>query len=198
MFAPSSFFHHNIVVYEPSTSFRFNAGITIDIDIRLSNQKAKNNFSPNALSSFIRTPLYLQRSCDTKIEYFISSMAFINHHLRNQTTAAGFLINFSVYRSPRNKVIWSAKSVRQSYFREQLLSLWDCDSRRWWKHTKPLTCLGKTSSDLHTLANSLCGRDLSTLAVEISCFFESVSTLETWRPWTRVWFRLIALSLCDV
>ena len=42
---PSSFSDHDILVYEPVTSFRFNAGATIDIDIHLSNPKAKGNFS---------------------------------------------------------------------------------------------------------------------------------------------------------
>ena len=60
-------------------------------------------------------------------------------------------------------------------YREQLRSLRNCDPRRWWKHTKALTGLGKTSSDLHAMANSLCGGDLSTLAGEINIFFESVS-----------------------
>ena len=69
----------------------------------------------------------------------------------------------------------SAKSIRLSYYREQLLSLRNCDPLRWWKHTKALTGLGKTSSDLHTMANSLCGEDLSTLAGETNIFFESVS-----------------------
>ena len=44
-FDPSSSSNHNIVVYEPCTSFRFNYGTTIDIDIRLSNPKSKNKFS---------------------------------------------------------------------------------------------------------------------------------------------------------
>ena len=43
-FAPGSFSDHNIVVYEPSTSFRFIAFTTIDIDIRFSGPKAKMNF----------------------------------------------------------------------------------------------------------------------------------------------------------
>ena len=65
--------------------------------------------------------------------------------------------NYSLYRSLRNKVIGSAKSFRQTYYQELLRSLRNCDPCRWWKHTKPLTGLGKTSSDLHAMANLLCG-----------------------------------------
>ena len=44
---PKKFSDHNIVVYEPVTSFTFNAGTTIDIDIRLSNPKANGNLWTN-------------------------------------------------------------------------------------------------------------------------------------------------------
>ena len=83
--------------------------------------------------------------------------------------------NFILYRRLRNKVIRTAKSIRSSYYLEQLSSLRYCDPRRWWKHTKVLTGLGKTSSNLHAMANSLCGGDLSTLAGKVNSFFESVS-----------------------
>ena len=119
----------------------FNAGTTIDIDIRLSNPKAKENFS-NALSSFDWTPLYLQPSCDNKFEFFVSSMALlIDQHLptrrvRRHTSDKPWVTDYfrqivrqrqraflsgnnSLYRSLRNKVIRSAKSIRQSYIRSQ-------------------------------------------------------------------------------
>ena len=38
--------------------------------------------------------------------------------------------NNSLYRSLRNKVIRFAKSIRQSYYREQLRSLRNCDPHR--------------------------------------------------------------------
>ena len=83
--------------------------------------------------------------------------------------------NFILYRRLRNKVIRTPKSIRSSYYLEQLSSLRNCDPRRWWKHTKALTGLGKASSNLHAMANSLCGGDLSTLAGKVNSFFESVS-----------------------
>ena len=83
--------------------------------------------------------------------------------------------NFILYRRLRNKVIRTAKSIRSSYYLEQLSSLLNCDPRRWWKHTKALTGLGKASSNLHAMANSLCGGDLSTLAGKVNSFFESFS-----------------------
>ena len=46
---------------QAATSFRMNAGTTIDIDILLTNQKLKNNLT-SALSSFDWTPLYLLQS----------------------------------------------------------------------------------------------------------------------------------------
>ena len=80
-----------------------------------------------------------------------------------------------VYRRLLNKMIRTATSIRSSYYLEQLNSLRNCDPRRWWKHTKSLPGLGKASSNLHTMANSLCGRDLSTLPGKVNSFFESVS-----------------------
>ena len=68
-----------------------------------------------------------------------------------------------------------AKSIRSSYYLEQLSSLRNCDHRRWWKHAKALTDLGKASSNLYAMANSLCGGDLSTLVGKVNSFFESVS-----------------------
>ena len=41
---PSSFSDHNIVVYEPTKSFRYKAGKSININTRLSGPKAKENF----------------------------------------------------------------------------------------------------------------------------------------------------------
>ena len=84
-------------------------------------------------------------------------------------------VNFIFYRRLRNKVVRTAKSIRSSYFLEQLSSLRNCDPRRWWKHNKDLTGLGKASSNLHAMAISLCGDDLSTLAGKVNSFFESVS-----------------------
>ena len=73
-------------------------------------------------------------------------------------------------------MIRTAKSIRSSYYLEQLSSLRrNCDPRRWWKHTKALTGLGKASSNLHAMAISLCGGDLSTLAGKVNSFIESVS-----------------------
>ena len=97
-----------------------------------------------------------------------------NHLLRltpptNSSATAAFLSgNFILYCRLRNKVIRTAKSIRSSYYLEQLSSLRYCDPRRWWKHTKALTGLGKTSSNLHAMANSLCGGDLSTLAGKVN------------------------------
>ena len=88
----------------------FNAGKTVNIDIRVSSQRAKDNFS-NALAGFDLTPLYLQPSCELNI------LHLINQH----------------YQSDKLGVI---------------------------QHTKALTGLGKTSSDLHALINYLCGGDL--------------------------------------
>ena len=78
--------------------------------------------------------------------------------------------NLILYRRLSNKVIRTAKPIRSSYYLEQLSY-----PRRWWKHTKALTGLSKTSSNLHAMANPLCGRDLSTLAGKVNSFFESVS-----------------------
>ena len=50
-------------------------------------------------------------------------------------------------------VIRTAKSIRYSYHPEQLRPLRNCDPRRWWKHTKALTGLGKASSNLQAMAN---------------------------------------------
>ena len=83
--------------------------------------------------------------------------------------------NCILYRRLRIKAIRAAISIRSSYYLEQLSSLRYCDPRRWWKHTKALTALGKTSSNLHSMANSLCGSDLSTLPGKVNSFFESVS-----------------------
>ena len=41
---PSSFSDHNVVVYEPAKSYRYNAGKSININTRLSGPKAKKNF----------------------------------------------------------------------------------------------------------------------------------------------------------
>ena len=48
---PTEFFWSQYCCFEPANPFRFNAGTTIVFDIRLSNPKAKDNFS-SALSSF--------------------------------------------------------------------------------------------------------------------------------------------------
>ena len=72
-------------------------------------------------------------------------------------------------------MIRTAKSIRNSYYLEHLSSLRKCDPRRWWKHTKALTGLGKASSNLHAMAYSLCGGDLSTLASKANSVFKSVS-----------------------
>ena len=71
-------------------------------------------------------------------------------------------------------MIRTDNSIRSSYYREQISNLHNCDPHRWWKHTKFLTGLGKTSFDLHAMANSLCGGDVSILAGKINSFFESV------------------------
>ena len=83
--------------------------------------------------------------------------------------------DFILYRRLRNKVIRTSKSIRSSYYLEQLSYLRHCDPRRWWKHTKALTGLGKASSNLHATANSLCSGDLGTLVGNVNSFFESVS-----------------------
>ena len=114
----------------------------------------------------------------------------------NSSAAVGLHFWFIFYRRHHNKVIRTAKSILSSYYLEQFSSLHNCDPRRWWKHNKPLTGLGKASSNLHAMANSLCGGDLSTLAGKVNSFFESVSRYLG--PWTRVWFRLIAQSLCTI
>ena len=80
--------------------------------------------------------------------------------------------NFILYRRLRNKVITTAKSIRCSYYLVHLSSLLNCDPRCWWEHTKALTGLSETSSELHAMANSLCGGALSILA---DSFSESVS-----------------------
>ena len=194
---PSSFSDHNVVVYEPAKSYRYNAGKSININTRLSGPKAKEKFS-TALASFDWTPLYLQPSCGQKFEFFQNSMTcLIDLHLpkrcvRRHTSdkpwvtdyfrqlirqrQRAFLCgNFVLYRRLRNKVIRTAKSILSSNYLEQLSSLHYCDPGRWCKHTKALTGLGKTSSNLHATANSLCGGDLSTLAGKVNSFSESVS-----------------------
>ena len=75
--------------------------------------------------------------------------------VRRHTSDKSLAGNISLYRCLRNKVIRSAKSIRQSYYREQLRSLRNRDPRRWWQYTKALTGLGTTSFDLHAMANSL-------------------------------------------
>ena len=70
---PSSFSDHNVVLYEPAKSYRYNAGKLININTRLSGPKAKEKFS-TALASFDWTPLYLQPSCGQKFEFFQNSM----------------------------------------------------------------------------------------------------------------------------
>ena len=178
-------------------SFMYNAGKSININTSLSGPKAKETFS-TALASFDWTPLYLQPSCRQKFEFFQNSMTcLLDLHLPNrcvrrhtsdkpwvtdyfpqlicQRQRAFLSGNFILYRRLRNKVIRTAKCIRNSYYLEQLSSLRNCDPRRWWKHTKALTGLGKTSSNLHAMANSLCGGDHSTLVGKVNSFFESVS-----------------------
>ena len=194
--APSSFSDHNVVLFEPAPSLKFDAGKTVSINIRVSSQRARDNLS-NCLAGFDWTPLYLQPSCEKKFEFFQSSMSsIINQHLptrvvRRHTSdkpwvtdyfrqlikqrQRAYLCGNSIeYRMLRNKVIRSASSIRSSYYQEQLSNLRNCDPRRWWKHTKSLTGLGKTSSEFYAMANSLCGGDLGVLAGEINSFFESV------------------------
>ena len=111
-------------------------------------------------------------SCHTSDKPWVTD--YFRQLIRQQERA--FLSgNFILYRRLRNKVIRTAKSIRSSYYMEQPSSLHCCDPRRWWKHSKALTGLGKTSSNLHAMANSLCGGDLSTLAGKVNSFFESVS-----------------------
>ena len=98
-------------------------------------------------------------------------------------------------------MIRSAKSIRQSYYREQLRSLRNCDPRRWWKHTKALTGQGKLlSTDLHAMANSLCRiavGDSATLAGENSNIIIDMTlrgTLESNRNYLRHWKSFLSLS----
>ena len=194
--APSSFSDHNVVIFEPAPSVKFDAGKIVTKSIRVSSQRARDNLS-DSLAGFDWTPLYLQPSCEKKFEFFQNSICFIiNQHfpiravrrhssdkpwvtdyfrqLINQRQRAYMCKNFTEYRILRNRVIRTANSIRSSYYREQISNLRNCDPHRWWKHTKSLTGLGKTSSDLHAMANSLCGGDLCILAGKINSFFESV------------------------
>ena len=119
--------------------------------------------------------LHLPKRC---VRRHISDKPWVTDYFRQlirQRQRAFLSGNFISYRRLRNKVIRTAKSIRSSNYLEQLSSLRYCDPRRWWKHTKSLTGLGKTSSNLHAMANSLCGGDLSTLAGKVNSFFESVS-----------------------
>ena len=117
--------------------------------------------------------LHLPKRCFRR---HTSDKHWVTHYFRQvirQRQRAFLSGNFILYHKLRNKVIRPAKSIRSSW--EQLTSLRNCDPSRWWKHTKALTGLGKASSNLHVMANSLCGGDLSTLAGKVNSFFKSVS-----------------------
>ena len=110
-------------------------------------------FFPNSMTCLI--DLHLPKRC---VRRHTSDKPWVTDYFRQlirQRQRAFLSGNYILYRRLRNKVIRTAKSIRSSYYLEQLSSLRNCDPRRWWKHTKALTGLGKASSNLHAMANSL-------------------------------------------
>ena len=82
--------------------------------------------------------------------------------------------NTTLFRSLRNIVIREAKTIRATYYHQRIQLLRNCDPHRWWKHTKAITGLGKTTNEFVAIANALCDGKMSSLAEEINLFFESV------------------------
>ena len=163
---------------------------------RANSLRDKDSLS-HCLSNFDWTPIYLQPSCQSKFEFFQNSMAYlIRQHLptkkvRRHTTDKPWVTdhfrylinrrqyaymssNTTLFRSLRNRVIREAKTIRARYYHQRIQLLRNCDPRRWWKHTKAITGLGKTTNEFVAMANALSDGKMSSLAEEINLFFESV------------------------
>ena len=67
-------------------------------------------------------------------------------------------------------MIREAKTIRATYYHQRIQLLRNCDPRRWWKHTKAITGLGKTTNEFVAMANALCDRKMSSLSEEINLF----------------------------
>ena len=61
-------FDHNVILFEPAPSLKFDAVKTVSINIRVSSQRARDNLS-NCLAGFDWTPLYLQPSCEENLNF---------------------------------------------------------------------------------------------------------------------------------
>ena len=193
---PTSHSDHNTVLFEPASSFKFEKGKMVSFVTRANSLRDKDSLS-HSLSNFDWTPIYLQPSCQSKFEFFQNSMAYlIRQHLptknvRRHTTDKPWVTdhfrylinrrqyaymsgNTTLFRSLRNIVIREAKIIRARYYHQRIQLLRNCDPRRWWKHTKAITGLGKTTNEFVAMANALCDGKMSSLAEEINLFFESV------------------------
>ena len=194
--APTSHSDHNTVLFEPASSFKFEKGKMVSLVMR-ANSLCDKDFLSHSLSNFDWTPIYLQPTCQSKCEFFQNSMAYlIRQHLPTKkvwrhttdkpwvTDHFRYLINWrqyaymsgntTLFRSLRNIVFREAKTIRATYYHQRIQLLRNFNPRRWWKHTKAITALAKTTNEFVAMANALCDGKMSSHAEEINLFFESV------------------------
>ena len=83
--------------------------------------------------------------------------------------------NKHLYNTYRNKVNRATKTIRNKFYKSQVSDLRNTNSSMWWKKTKNVVGLGKSSNSLDHLSNSVCDGDNTKFVNEANKFLASVS-----------------------
>ena len=140
-------------------------------------QYTSNQHASRSSNSFRTQWLISLDNPTNKVRRHTTDKPWVTDHFRyliNWRQYAYMSGNTTLFRSLRNIVIREAKIIRATYYHQRIQLLRNCDPCRWWKHTKAITGLGKTTNEFVAMANALCDGKMSSLAEEINLFFESV------------------------